>query len=63
MDCYDANRLSNRPLVMQRPVVAKTPKGKIVDGWLINHDGTHANIKRADMKRDFTCHLDNVKFR
>ena len=63
MDCYGANRLMNRPFVENRPVVAITPKGKVKDGFLIGHDGVNATIKRADGRRDFSCSLDNVKFR
>ena len=63
MDCYGANRLMNRPFVENRPVVAITPRGKVKDGFLINHDGVNATIKRADGKREFACSLDDVKFR
>ena len=63
MDCHGANRLMNRPFVENRPVVAITPRGKVKDGFLINHDGVNATIKRADGKREFACSLDDVKFR
>ena len=63
MDCQGANRLMRRPFVDNRPITAITPRGKVIDGYLIGHDGVNATIKRADGRRDFSCRLDEVKFR
>jgi len=58
-----ANRLMLRPLVEQRVCKTKTPRGKLIAGWLVAHDGDTALIKRYDGKRDFRVPLAQVAYR
>ena len=53
----------NRPFTKDRGVIAVTPRGIKVDGFLISHDKIKALIQRADGKLDFYCAIENVQAR
>ena len=58
-----ANYLIENRTLETRWVTAKTPRGKIVAGALVSHDGSIATIKRNDGKLDFSAPLSNVHYR
>ena len=59
MNIWRAERLMNRPLVEQRPVIG-LKNGERKEGFLVSFDGVNAVILPTRKVRTFSCSIEDV---
>ena len=60
MKIWRAERLMNRPLVEQRPVIG-LKNGERKEGFLVSFDGVNAVILPTRKVRTFSCAIEDVQ--